>query len=106
MSGSFDDLWPEGDASAEQRRKRKARIAWPFMIATHDWMHRAIYVYHLEKEEMKVVRRPTPEQWERYTTVGVQIPYPCSIHAGDLAARVKYGREQARQLGIPPEHTE
>ena len=100
MSENFDDLWPENGTSAGQGKKKKARIAWPLMIATHSWMDKAVYVYHLEKVEMRVVRKPTTEQWERYTSAGKEIPYPTKIRANDLVARVKYGREQAKKLGV------
>jgi hypothetical protein len=97
----FNELWPESGTSAGKGKKKKARIAWPLLIATHDWMDKAVYVYHLEREEMRVVRKPTPEQWERYSTAGIEVPYPTKLRADDLTARVQYGREQAKKLGIP-----
>jgi hypothetical protein len=101
MCEDFGDLWPESGTSAGQGKKKKARIAWPLMIATHSWMDKAVYVYHLERGEMRVVRKPTPEQWRRYTSAGTEIPYPTRIRADDLTARLRYGREQAKRLGIP-----
>jgi hypothetical protein len=100
MPDDFSDLWPEDGTSLGGDKKKKARLAWPLMIACHSWSARAVYIYHLINGEMRVIRKPTDEQWQRYITAGVDIPYPTRIRANDLGARLKYGREQAKKLGV------
>lgn len=72
------------------------------LIKSHDWRGRAVYVYHLLKNgPPRVVRKPSSERWEQFTSAGAAIPYPDEDQeSANAEFWVKYAKEQAARLGL------
>lgn len=108
MSQTKTDPWAaasKGRASPD--RKKALRLAGNgpdkvhTLIKSHDWRGRAVYVYHLLKKELRVVRKPTSEKWDYFTTTGTAIQYPADDHeSADVEFWVKYAKEQAALLSL------
>jgi Protein of unknown function (DUF2442) len=70
------------------------------LVKLHDWAGRAIYLYNLRTHDMIHIRKPTPQQWDKYSKSGVPIPHPRSLRASDVAAWVHYRKQEAKRRGL------
>jgi hypothetical protein len=71
------------------------------LIKLHNWGGRAIYLYNLLTEkEMIHIPRPTQEEWDRYSKIGVQILHPGGIPADDARAWINYAKQEAQRHGL------
>ncbi len=98
--------WPSVPASKARAKKKTARLVGKepgkvFVLAKlHNWANRAIYLYHLEDEKMVHIAQPSQQQWDMYASAGVEIDHPGGIQATDVEEWVRYGNEQAKNLGL------
>jgi hypothetical protein len=66
------------------------------VIKCHNWRGKAIYVYNLQKKALKRIDKPTDEEWDIFTQLGVQVAYPSPDHpSSDVGLWVQFGKEQA-----------
>jgi len=70
------------------------------LVKLHDWAGRAIYLYNLLTNEMIYIPKPTQEEWDQYANAGTQITHPGGMPATDATAWVKYGKQEAKRLGL------
>ena len=102
------DPWDAASGTRKiNERKKTVRLAGNrlgkvhTLIKCHDWRGKAIYVYHLEKKELKRIDKPTDEEWKTFTELGIPLPYPTPDHPStDVEFWVQFGIEQAAQNGL------
>ena len=71
------------------------------LVKCHAWRGKAVYVYHLLQKEFKRIDKPTAEEWDTFSQLGVAVPYPSPDHPStDVEFWVKFGKEQAQELGL------
>ena len=98
--------WPSVPPSKARTDKKMARLVGKepgkvfVLVKLHNWAGRAIYLYHLLKKEMIHIARPTQQQWDKYTSEGVEIPHPGGVQATKVEEWVRYGTEQAALLNL------
>jgi hypothetical protein len=101
--------WPSmRPTRGSSSQKKTARLAGTedgsgkvhVLIKLHDWAGRAIYLYNLLSEEMIHIPRPTQEEWDQYSKIGVQIPHPGGIPAENAEDWVKYAKQEAQRRGL------
>lgn len=80
------------------------------LVKLHNWSGRAIYLYNLTvpetsppEDRMRHVLNPSPEIWEQYCKVGVEIPHPGKMQAKDVNGWVSYAKREAKRLGLKVE---
>jgi hypothetical protein len=105
----MSDLWTMADSyDARASGKKIARLVPKgkdirtvrYLVKLHDWSGRAIYIIDLVTAELRHIPRPSDQHWNQCKDQGTQIPHPGGIQATDVAAWVKYGKEQAARLGL------
>jgi hypothetical protein len=107
VSESFDPWEAASNSRKLGDRKKTLRLAGNgqgkahVLIKCHDWRGRAVYVFHLIRNASKRIDKPTAEEWDRYSQLGVAVPYPSTDHTStDIEHWVAFGREQAEKLGF------
>lgn len=71
-----------------------------FLVKLHDWTGRSIYIYDLKNNTLSHLRRPTGEQWDRYSQSGIPVPHPRGIRATDVQGWVQYAKQEIKRLGL------
>ena len=108
MPQAFIDPW-EAASNARKAgdRKKTVRLAGNgpgkvhTLIKLHNWRNKAIYVYHLHRKERKRIDKPSDQEWQTFSQLGIEVPYPSPDHpVSDLDFWVTFGKNQAQQLGL------
>lgn len=99
------DPWEAASNSRKvSERKKTVRLAGNgpdrvhTLIKCHAWRGKAVYVYHLMKKEVKRIDKPTDEEWEKFTQLGIPVPYPSpDRRVSDVDFWVQFGKDQAQE---------
>jgi hypothetical protein len=70
------------------------------LIKLHDFFPRTIYIFNLLTGEMDQIARPSEEEWEKYSTAGIEIPHPDHLSLNDVDEWLDHAKGQATRLGL------
>lgn len=102
------DPWAAASSNRKVNdRKKSVRLAGNdpgkvhTLIKCHAWRGKAIYVYHLLQKAVKRIDKPTQDEWDMFSQLGVPLIYPSPDHASsDVDFWVQFGKEQAQENGL------
>ena len=107
MPQAIDPWKVASNARKVSERKKTVRLAGNgpgkahTLIKCHAWRGKAVYVYHLQQKAFKRIDKPTAEEWETFSQLGVEIVYPSPDHPStDVEFWVRFGKEQAQELDL------
>jgi hypothetical protein len=107
MPQTIDPWEAASNARKVSERKKSVRLAGNgpgkvhTLIKCHAWRGKAVYVYNLQKKAVKRIDKPTSEEWETFTQLGIPVPYPSPDHpSSDVDFWVQFGKEQAQKNGL------